>query len=366
MRLLITTDTIGGVWTFSLELVRGLLGRGCAVALVSLGRKPSPTQQAACDTLTERFGQSFFYTPSDTPLEWLDTNGLAFIEAAPLLAQIARQFQPDLLHSNQFCFGALELPIPKVVTAHSDVLSWAQCCGTILAPSPWLHQYVSLVRSGLSGATSVVAPTRWMMQSLAKLYTLPQTQVVISNGRSILGSNERMRTLQAVSAGRVWDPAKGLSLLADVQSAIPIFVAGEVERGSSVISSPSPFVTLLGAMTQQRLLRLFRESAIYLCTSIYEPFGLAPLEAALCGCAVLARDIPSLREVWQDEALYFSDAPSLSQLLYRLQHSPEALDELQVRSSQRAQHFTRDRMVERYLALFEMTAAKSLEDSRVA
>jgi hypothetical protein len=39
---------------------------------------------------------------------------------------------------------------------------------------------------------------------------------------------------------------------------------------------------------------------------------------------------------------------------------------MQLRSSQRAQHFTRDRMVQRYLALFEMTAAKSLEDSRVA
>jgi len=37
----------------------------------------------------------------------------------------------------------------------------------------------------------------------------------------------------------------------------------------------------------------------------YEPFGLAPLEAALSRCAIVANDIPSLREVWGSAAMYF-------------------------------------------------------------
>ncbi|MDT5140680.1 MAG: hypothetical protein QOD58_4942 [Mycobacterium sp.] len=59
MRLLITTDTIGGVWTFSIELARELLDRGCAIALVSFGRKPSATQQRTCDALAARFPERF-------------------------------------------------------------------------------------------------------------------------------------------------------------------------------------------------------------------------------------------------------------------------------------------------------------------
>jgi glycosyltransferase involved in cell wall biosynthesis len=118
-------------------------------------------------------------------------------------------------------------------------------------------------------------------------------------------------------------------------------------------------------MAENQLLTLFRQSAIYLCTSIYEPFGLAPLEAALCGCAVLARDIQSLHEVWQDSALYFEDAESLSILLNRLSDSPETLHEMQVRSAQRAQHFNRNCMVEQYLTLFEMTMADSMEAAYV-
>ena len=42
---------------------------------------------------------------------------------------------------------------------------------------------------------------------------------------------------------------------------------------------------------------LLAHAAIYIATSKYEPFGLAPLEAALSGCALVANDIPSLAEV---------------------------------------------------------------------
>ena len=61
-------------------------------------------------------------------------------------------------------------------------------------------------------------------------------------------------------------------------------------------------------------------AAIYIATSKYEPFGLAPLEAALSRCAIVANDIPSLREVWEDAALYFrkDDARSLREALVRL------------------------------------------------
>ena len=52
MRLLMTTDTVGGVWTFTKELTGGMLARGCEVTLVSLGKLPSPGQKHAIDELS--------------------------------------------------------------------------------------------------------------------------------------------------------------------------------------------------------------------------------------------------------------------------------------------------------------------------
>src|SRR6516225_8053498 len=44
MRVLVTADTVGGVWTYAPELVTGLVRRGVMVALVSFGGMPSVGQ----------------------------------------------------------------------------------------------------------------------------------------------------------------------------------------------------------------------------------------------------------------------------------------------------------------------------------
>ena len=68
MRVLMTTDTVGGVWTFTQELSLGLLNKGCAVALVSLGRKPAPAQAAWAQQQVVRWGSRFRYEPLDAAL----------------------------------------------------------------------------------------------------------------------------------------------------------------------------------------------------------------------------------------------------------------------------------------------------------
>lgn len=114
------------------------------------------------------------------------------------------------------------------------------------------------------------------------------------------------------------------------------------------------------------MLDLLQRSAIYLCLSIYEPFGLAALEAGRCGCAVIARGIPSLREVWGEGALFFKDADSLSVLLEDLARHPQKLEDARRRSYERARSFSRDRMVEEYLCLFERVQSKSARVEHVA
>jgi glycosyltransferase involved in cell wall biosynthesis len=359
MRILMTTDTVGGVWTFTQELAEGLLLRGCAVCLVSFGKAPSDAQRSWADEMRDRWGEHFQYHSSDIPLEWMDDNARAYSAAEPLLLRFAAEFVPDLVQSNQFCFGALPLAVPRIVVAHSDVLSWADACrGGRLEDSPWLRQYRSLVQDGLTDADAITAPTEWMLQALARNFRLPKDASVIPNGRTLAPSGTRSRKQQAVIAGRLWDEAKNIAMLRDLQSPIPLVVAGDDQSDSTV--PPLHNTSFVGALPPEELHTLFRESSIYICTSRYEPFGLAPLEAALCGCAVLANDIPSLREVWQDGALYFSDASSLTALLRQL-CSPQALHNTRQNSVHRAQFFTADRMVEGHLALFRKALARSEE-----
>jgi len=361
MRVLMTTDTIGGVWTFTQELAAGLLRSGCAVALVSLGRHPSNEQRTWADNLTRAWGTNFRYKALDTPLEWMPQNESAYSDAAPVLMDMARDFRPDLLHSNQFCFGALPLEVPRIITAHSDVLSWAESCRDgRLEDSAWLRQYLALVNSGLSRAECVVAPTRWMLHALARNFLLPESTAVVPNGRTLAAVSSTPRKLQAVTAGRLWDEAKNASMLREARSPVPLLIAGEFD------ASAPDHVIYLGPLSQKDLLTLLRESSIYICTSRYEPFGLAALEAALCGCAVIANDISSLREVWADGALYFSGAESLAELLRGLCDNPERLRAARIQSFQRAGLFTAQRMIKGYLQVFQSALARSEAPAYVA
>ena len=361
MRVLITTDTIGGVWTFTKELTEGLLQSGHAVALVSLGRAPSREHLLWCSHQSKKHGDAFIYESSNAPLEWMQANDRAYSGAAPHILRMIEDFAPDLLHVNQFCFGSLPVNLPKLITAHSDVLSWAAACRPDgLEQSLWLDRYIELVSSGLRGADALAAPTRWMLQALREHYTEVSTGLVIFNGRSVPPATKcESRELQAVSVGRLWDAAKNVSILDTINVQLPVFAVGEQRYENSALRQQDGNVSFIDSLAEKDLLGLFRRSCIYLATSIYEPFGLAPLEAALCGCAIVANDIPSLREVWGEGALYFQNGGELSGILNLLRRSPSHLRSARQRSWQRALNFGSDVMTAAYIALYETLVSSS-------
>src|SRR4029077_19472105 len=120
--------------------------------------------------------------------------------------------------------------------------------------------------------------------------------------------------------------------------------------------TPQPSLILTGVLTENQLRQRYARASIYIATSQYEPFGLAPVEAALSRCAILASDIPSFREIWGDAACYFTnnDAASLEVALHRLNADKELAASYGQLAHQRArQRYTSSRMVEDYLHLYE-------------
>ncbi len=374
MRILMTTDTVGGVWTYTRELVLGLLDARAdvQVLLVSFGSAASDEQTTWLRGVSGRYRKRFTFESTTLPLEWQGENSKAYIYAEPLLRRIAKQFVPDVLHSNQFCFGALPLQCPKIVVAHSDVLGWARAMhGDVGLPeSEWLATYRMLVTDGLMGATAVVAPTHWMMGELRRGFgshfngKLPHSKV-IANGRSV-DTPRIAKKLQAVTAGRVWDSAKGMAVLENCMSPMPVLVAGETTSPDATYDAALlRRRVLLGKLPESAMIHLFAESAVYLVTSVYEPFGLSAVEAAQCGCAIVARDIHSQREVWGDDAVYFSDADSLCVALEKLSAKEGRLHEMQSRAAVRARsQYSRGRMTAEYLRLYDEVCGKNLAGAR--
>ncbi len=82
------------------------------------------------------------------------------------------------------------------------------------------------------------------------------------------------------------------------------------------------------------------------------------LEAALSGCALVLGDIPSLREIWGDAAIFVApnDTDSLQSAINRLIERPSFRDEMASRSTARARLFTADRMAQSYTETYQSLA----------
>ena len=119
MRVLVTTDTVTGTWTYTRELVSGLVSQGARVTLVSFGEIPLPEQISWMGLL-----HGLEYRPTAFRLEWMQEGEADFKDASNYLTGICREQRPDIFHTTQFCFGTLPVQVPKVVVAQGDLVSW--------------------------------------------------------------------------------------------------------------------------------------------------------------------------------------------------------------------------------------------------
>src|SRR3954451_12106576 len=97
MRLMMTTDAVGGVWIFSVTLARALSEAGVEVHLVSIGPKPADAQR---DMLKDLRRGSL--TGTDLLLGWQDPAGDDILKAAAVLGALADRLAPHLIHFNGF------------------------------------------------------------------------------------------------------------------------------------------------------------------------------------------------------------------------------------------------------------------------
>lgn len=163
-RVLITTDTVGGVWNYALELSGALGGHGVAVVLATMGPRARTDQRTEAARL-----ENVTLCESEFPLEWMSAAWKGVEAAGEWLLDLEQRFAPDLVHLNGYAHGALPWSAPTVVVAHSCVFSWWRAVRGCRPPAEW-KRYAAMTRAGLHAADAVVAPTHAMLEALQEHY----------------------------------------------------------------------------------------------------------------------------------------------------------------------------------------------------
>lgn len=352
-RVLMTADTVGGVFTYAVELCRGLEAHGVHVVLATMGARLTRAQRATIAALI-----NVELCESAYRLEWMTEPWQDVDAAGDWLMELETTHAPDVVHLNGYVHGALPWRAPVLVVAHSCVLSWWQAVKHEDAPSEW-RVYGQRVAAGLHRADMVIAPSRAMLDAVDRLYgRLPRTRV-IHNGRAPHALRVGPKEPLVLSAGRLWDEAKNLAALHACHELLPwpVYVAGPLhppDSGPQTAPASWDGIHLLGALGPEEMAAWLARASIYALPARYEPFGLSVLEAALSGCALALGDIDSLREVWGDAAVFVppDDAVRLAHAIAGLARDDARRARLAGHAAERALRYTAERMTREYLDVY--------------
>jgi glycosyltransferase involved in cell wall biosynthesis len=182
--------------------------------------------------------------------------------------------------------------------------------------------YKSMQKALVLRRTVLVTVSQFARQEIIKnLGARPDDVLVMSEGADHIGridADQKILAANGLDSGEfvlvvgnlaAHKNLSALTALAKVlaQNGVGLVITGgfggKAFRATSALTLPEPAV-YIGRVSDQELKALYRAAACFVFPSRYEGFGLPVGEALVCGCPVVASDIPVLREIFPEGALF--------------------------------------------------------------
>jgi glycosyltransferase involved in cell wall biosynthesis len=302
---------------------------------------------------------------------WAQVLPLFLAEVLAIRREV-RQVKPDVIQVHWLVPQGLAAliaatKVPKLVTVHG---------GDIYG----LRDRVSrrLFRAILKNADAVTTMNTDMRDRLVELGADAATTVVLSMGadvtaiRPLAAAAERC-TGRILFVGRLVEK-KGVSVLLEAlrlleDTGFDLHIAGDGPLRSQLTSDASGLpVTFLGVLGREALAAEFGAASIAVFPSVAAVTGdqdglpVALLEAMSLGCAVVASDLPGLRDAVEDGRSGLLTTPGsaeeLAAALGRLLRDQKLCDQLGRAAAIRAESFSVDAIGGRYVALLDGVCAR--------
>jgi glycosyltransferase involved in cell wall biosynthesis len=268
-----------------------------------------------------------------------------------------------MLHLNAPWQAArLEVACPAVTVSHSCVASWFRAVKSASPPQEWAWQ-AELNRLGFDGADLVVAPSTSHSAQLEECYG-PIAGLTVVHNSIEEGAAIEDRGDFVMAAGRWWDEGKNAAVLDKAAANVSARV---VAVGSVSGPDGSAFrfrhAESLGDLPHRDTRRLMARARVFVSPSLYEPFGLAALEAASAATPLVLAAIPTYRELWDGAAVFFParNSNSLAAAVEQLIESPRQWERLSIAALLRSRQFTRERQAAAMRRAYEHAAASFAE-----
>jgi len=285
----------------------------------------------------------------------------------------AKHFDARLMHVPHFASPLRTYGIPVVVTIH-DVINLRLPLYRAKASA---QVYAGLVARAARSATAIIAVSDYSKKDIIELIGVPAERITVIGEapaptyRRVVDSTQ-LRAVRAkyglserfvLSTGL--DARKNISTLLGAFAAayhelndpdLQLFIIGDPRRLGTSPLYPDwrPLAETFGvgglvhcaSVDEADMASVYSACACFAFTSLYEGFGLTPLEAMACGAPVVCSDRTSLPEVVGSAGLLVDpeDPDRVGAALYRVLSSREQSDDLRARSLAHVKQFSWDKV----------------------
>ena len=235
--------------------------------------------------------------------------------------------------------------------------------------SPAYGAWHRLVGRVLAKRARIGTVSRFSRRELAEILKLDPTAIPI-----FYNGSDHMRRVQASANTTAFEQLRGrpyfvvlgnftrnknvalaLEALKHVREAALVVIGSADQRifATPDVDEYDERLIFTGRLNDANVAGLLEQASALLFPSLYEGFGIPPLEAMVLGCPVIASDIPAVREACGDAARYFDpldpiDLAKQMRIIVAEAHSARAD---RIRQGQaRAETFTWDRSAKQLLA----------------
>jgi len=299
-----------------------------------------------------------------------------------------KRLKCDLLHVPNPFSVPRALPCPYVLTVHDLQEHMAR---TRDQNGFWRSLHFQLTRRVLRGAARIVAVSNFTRNEIEKLFEIPSSRIeVVYNAiderflrghasaadRELIAKRYQVTYPFLLYAGRV-SPHKNVTRMIEAFSALKtelernqaypdlkLIIIGDDLSGNPdlrrtvVRSGVQNDVRFLGFVPIEVLRIFYDEAKVFVFPSLYEGFGLPPLEAMAHGTPVVTSNVSSLPEVVGQAAVLVNpeNVFEIMRALHRVLTDPPLRERMKERGYQQVTKFSWETSVRRILDIYGQVA----------
>jgi glycosyltransferase involved in cell wall biosynthesis len=294
------------------------------------------------------------------------------------LATAAKLFRWPLFHETDHCPASVDAPVVTTVHDLSVILhpEWH--------PAHRVKKYAEKFARGLERSSHILTPSEAIRDEVIATFGIPAERVTATR----LAPRTRFRPVEEAKCAEIRkryglpdrfvlfvgniEPRKNVAALLDayailspeLRSKHPLAIVGgwgwksEEVRERLTLSPWSECVRRLGYVSEEDLVLLLNAAAVLAYPSLYEGFGLPPIEAMACGTPVITTHAGGLRDSVGDAAHLVDphDVDGLAAALTKVLTDGDYADQLTWRGYLRAAQLTWQETARRTAAAYRKVA----------